>query len=409
LKFKLTRANIKVHDVPYLGVDENGIGYIRVTKFAKHTANDFHKAIIEINKKSLKGIVIDLRGNSGGLLQNALAILDEFTDRKTELLNTKGRTEKSNRHMLARRKKSVSPDIPIVVLINKSSASASEIVSGVLQDLDRAVIIGQKSFGKGLVQSIYTLNDTATLKVTTAKYYTPSGRLIQKQDYLNNGVLTDGFDKKDTVFTTRGGRNVRGGGGITPDIEVKPEKLPPFVQALWRQGIFLNFAATYDKSKVRYNEKVIIDQNILNDFKAFIKEDSLEYKEYGEKYLTLLKETLQKQDDFSDSTQSIVDRVAFWKPKKGSIDYLTQKLDEYYTNKKENPFDTKNNMKWIINGLQREFSRVMCGISTECYDDLTGSKERIRVALFDDNNYQKAVEVLMNANQYYSILSPEQK
>jgi len=251
------------------------------------------------------------------------------------------------------------------------------------------------------------MNDTATLKVTTAKYYTPSGRLIQKQDYLNNGVLTDGLDKKDTIFTTIGGRAVKGGGGITPDIEVIPEKLPPFVQALWRQGIFLNFAATYDKSKIEYNEKIIIDQRILNDFEEFIKEDSLEYKEYGEKYLTLLKKTLQKQDEFSDSTKTVIDRVAFWRPKKGSLNHLTHKLDEYYTNKKENPFDNQDNIKWIINGLQREFSRVMCGVTTECYNDLTGSKERIRVALFDDNYYQKAVEILMDANQYYAILSPE--
>lgn len=410
LKFTLTRSNIKVEHVPYWGLDEYGIGYIRITKFSKHTASDFHKALKDlVNKDELTGIVIDLRGNSGGLLRNAIAILDEFTDRKTELLNTKGRTIKSNKSMYARRNKTVSPDIPVAVLINRSSASASEIVSGALQDLDRAVIVGQKSFGKGLVQSIYAMNDTATLKVTTAKYYTPSGRLIQKLDYLKNGVLTDGYDTKDTMFTTIGGRNVRGGGGITPDIEVIAEKLPPFVQALWRHGVFLNFAAMYNKSKVGYSDRIEITENILKDFEEFIKEDSLDYNEYGEKYLNRLKETLGKRNEFSDSKKSIFEKLIFWKPKKGSIDFLTQRLDKYYDKKKNNPFDDTDNLKWIINGLQREFSRVMCDVTIECHENLTGSKERIRVALFDDVIYQKAVEILLDANQYYSLLSPEEE
>ncbi len=409
LEFSLTRSNIKVEDVPYWGMDEHGIGYIRITKFSKHTASDFHKALTSLVKKDdLSGIVIDLRGNSGGLLQNALAILDEFTERKTELLNTKGRTKKANRSMYARRKNLVSPDIPVAVLINRSSASASEIVSGALQDLDRAVIIGQKSFGKGLVQSIYAMNDTATLKVTTAKYYTPSGRLIQKLDYLENGVLTDGYDKKDTLFTTIGGRTVRGGGGITPEVEVIPEKLPPFVQALWRQGVFLNFAALYDKAKIGYTDRIMITDQILKDFEEFIKEDSLDYSEYGEKYLERLKETLTKQDEFTDSTKSLLEKLIFWRPKKKSVDFLTQRLDSYYSKKKNNPFDDPDNVKWIINGLQREFSRVMCGVTTECHENLNGSKERIRVALFDDVIYQKAVEILLDANQYYALLSPEE-
>ena len=225
IKFTLTRASIKVRDVPYCGIDENGIGYIRVTRFSRHTANDFRKGLMKLKKEDLKGLVIDLRGNSGGLLSNAISILDEFVDRNTLLLYTKGRTDKNNKQFRARRNKSISTDIPIAVLINRGSASASEIVSGALQDLDRAIIIGDKSFGKGLVQSVFPLNDTATLKITTQKYYIPSGRLIQKEDYLKNGVLTDG--NKDTTFKTIGGRTVKGGGGIDPDIFIEAEKLPP--------------------------------------------------------------------------------------------------------------------------------------------------------------------------------------
>ena len=194
-------------------------------------------------------------------------MLDKIVDRGEVLLKTKGRLERSNKTFSSRAKPIIDKDIPIAVLINKSSASASEIFAGVLQDYDRAVIIGEKSFGKGLVQSMYNLNDTTTLKVTTAKYYTPSGRLIQKEDYLNNGFLTDGLDKKDTLFTTRGGRKVKGGGGITPDIEVKRNSIPPYVQGLWKAGVFLAFAAEYVP---------------MNNIKAPVEITDKIYKEFGE-------------------------------------------------------------------------------------------------------------------------------
>jgi carboxyl-terminal processing protease len=199
-------ANIKLNDVPYWGLNEENIGYIRIKKFSKNTAKEFRDAMVEMTKNGMKGLVIDLRGNSGGLLNNAINMLDVLTPRGAELLSTRGRIERSNKTISSRRRPIVASDVPIAVLINRSSASASEILAGVLQDLDRAVIIGQKSFGKGLVQSMFNLNDTTTLKVTTAKYYTPSGRLIQKQDYLDNGFLTDGLDKHDSTFVTSGGR-----------------------------------------------------------------------------------------------------------------------------------------------------------------------------------------------------------
>ena len=265
ISFELTRANIVIKHVPYWGVDENGIGYIRITKFSKNTAKDFSTGLQELIDENLKGLVIDLRGNSGGLLNNSINILDKLTDRGINLLNTKGRIPKSNRKMNYRRAPKLSPDIPIAVLINRSSASASEIVSGVIQDLDRGVIVGEKSFGKGLVQSMYNLNDTTTLKVTTAKYYTPSGRLIQKEDYLNTGFLTDGLDKKDSLFTTRGGRAVKGGGGITPDVEIKRTSFPPYVQGLWKEGVFLTFAAEYVPMN-KIEAPIIITDKIYRDF-----------------------------------------------------------------------------------------------------------------------------------------------
>ena len=396
IPFELTRANIIIKHVPYWGVDENGIGYIRITKFSKNTAKDFGTGLQELIDENLKGLVIDLRGNSGGLLNNSINILDKLTDRGINLLNTRGRIPKSNRKMNSRRAPKLSPDIPIAVLINRSSASASEIVSGVIQDLDRGVIVGEKSFGKGLVQSMYNLNDTTTLKVTTAKYYTPSGRLIQKEDYLNNGFLTDGLDKKDSLFTTRGGRIVKGGGGITPDVEIKRTSLPPYVQGLWREGVFLTFAAEY----VPMNEiesPIIITDKIYRDFEVFLKEYEINYKLPGEKNLNKLKIALRSQDDLKKMTNtSILSKLMFWKKSKSAIVQLTGKVDKYYQNKRNGQYWDPNNIKWVKNGLLREMSLVA-----------SGNREKIRVSLIEDNVYQEAAEILLDMNRYYDIFEPE--
>ena len=368
IPFELTRANIVIKHVPYWGVDANGIGYVRITKFSKNTAKDFGKAIQDLIDDDMKGLVIDLRGNSGGLLSNSINILDKLTERGVNLLNTKGRIPKSNREMNSRRAPMVDNEIPIAVLINRSSASASEIVSGVLQDLDRAVIVGEKSFGKGLVQSMYNLNDTTTLKVTTAKYYTPSGRLIQKEDYLNNGFLTDGLDKKDTLFITRGGRKVKGGGGITPDVSIKRSPLPPYVQGLWREGVFLAFAAEYIPMN-SIEAPIGITDKIYRDFEKFLEEYKINYTLSGEKDLSKLKNTLISQDDLKEKYKpSILSKIMFWQKTKSPIIKLTEDIDKYYQNKRSGQYWDPKNIKWIKNGLLREMSLVS-----------SGQKEKIRV------------------------------
>ena len=395
LTFKLTRANITVKHVPYWGVDDAGIGYIRITKFSKNTAKDFSEALKDLSDQDMKGLVIDLRGNSGGLLSNAINILDKLTDRGLNLLKTRGRIKKSNKSMNSRRVPMVDTILPISVLINRSSASASEIVAGVIQDLDRGVIIGTKSFGKGLVQSMYNLNDTTTLKVTTAKYYTPSGRLIQKEDYLDNGFLTDGLDKKDSLFTTRGGRQVKGGGGITPDVEIKQAKLPPYVQGLWKEGIFLTFAADY-VPRNGIEAPVIITDKIYADFEKFLKDYKISYKLPGENNLGKLKDALKSQIDFKKQGKaSLLSRLIFWKKSRNRFEKMTDKLDRYYEKKRAGQFWEPQNIKWIKNGLQREMSLVV-----------QGNKEKIRVSLFEDDVYKKARDILLDYNRYKDILNP---
>ena len=396
ISFELTRANIVIKHVPYWGVDEHGIGYIRITKFSKNTAKDFGIGLQELVDDNLKGLVIDLRGNSGGLLNNSINILDKLTDRGINLLNTRGRIPKSNRKMNSRRAPMLAPDIPIAVLINRSSASASEIVSGVIQDLDRGVIVGEKSFGKGLVQSMYNLNDTTTLKITTAKYYTPSGRLIQKEDYFKEGFLTAGLDEDDTLFTTRGGRVVKGGGGITPDVEIKRTTLPPFVQGLWKEGVFLTFAAEYVPMN-NIEVPIEITDKIYKDFENFLSEYEINYNLAGEKYLNKLKNALRSQEDLKGKTNStFISKLMFWKKSKSEILQLTEKVDIYYKNKRKGQYWESRNIKWIKNGLLREMSLVA-----------SGNKEKIRVSLIEDNVYQEAVEILLDMNRYYDIFEPE--
>ena len=255
----------------------------------------------------------------------------------------------------------VSVEIPIAVLINRSSASASEIVAGVIQDLDRGIIVGEKSFGKGLVQSMYNLNDTTTLKVTTAKYYTPSGRLIQKEDYLNNGFLTDGLDKKDSLFITRGGRKVKGGGGITTDVDIKRSHLAPYVQGLWKEGVFLAFAAEYVPMK-NIDTPVVITDKIYRDFEIFLTEYEINYKLPGDKDLNKLKTALRSQDDLKKKDKpSILSKLIFWKKPKSAITQLTVKVDKYYQNKRDGQYWDPNNVKWIKNGLLREMALVISG------------------------------------------------
>jgi carboxyl-terminal processing protease len=345
----------------------------------------------------MTGLIIDLRGNSGGLLSNAINILDKLTDRGVNLLTTRGRIDKyNNKERNSRRVPAISPEIPVAVLINRSSASASEIVAGVLQDLDRGVIVGTKSFGKGLVQSMFNLNDTTTLKVTTAKYYTPSGRLIQKEDYLDNGFLTDGLDKKDSLFTTRGGRQVKGGGGITPDVEIKQRKLPSYVQGLWREGVFLHFAAEYIPRN-GIEAPIVITDKIYADFEIFLEDYEIGYKLSGENDLNKLKSALKSQKDYKKSSKpSFLSRFIFWKQSKNRFEKMTEKLDRYYEKKRAGQYWDPQNIKWIKNGLQREMSLVALG-----------NKEKIRVSLFEDNVYKEAKDILLDLNRYYDIVEPD--
>ena len=389
IDFKLERSSIVVKHVPYWGVDKNNIGYIRITRFSRNASKDFKKGLEELQDKNIKGLVIDLRGNSGGLLSNAINILDYLCERGEVLLKSKGKTNRSNKEWKSRRKPILDIDTPIVVLVNRGSASASEIVAGAIQDLDRGVVIGQNTFGKGLVQHMYDLNDTITLKITTSKYYLPSGRLIQKQDYLDNGFLTDGLDKVDSLFTTKGGREVKGGNGIVPDIKTERNILSPYVQELWRQGVFLSFAASYVPFNKDLKIPVVIDTRIMNAFKLFIKDYTLEYKLKGEdEYLKFLDKVNMSPISINKFSKNI-----YFKDSYNNEQNSTIPVENYFNEIKKVQFSLEENQKWIKNGLEREISKV-----------IGGEKERIKASLNEDLEYRKAINLILNLKDYYSIL-----
>ena len=440
--FELTRANITVKDVPYWQVDENSIGYIRVTRFSRNTYEDFLKALKDIDSENftdsngngrrdiaenfmdknkngiwdegerfadknkngiwdegesfddingngefdtngnLKGLIIDLRGNSGGLLREAIGMLNSVIKKGEPLLQTKGKNGKVLRTYKSTTNPVLSEDVPLVVLVNKSSASASEIIAGVIQDLDRGLILGKTTFGKGLVQQPKSLNDTISIKVTNAKYYIPSGRLIQKEDY---GLLKD-MNSKDSVFYTLNmKRPVNGGGGIAPDIKVEPIKPPAFISSLWKERVFLSFSSEYiNKNKIS-NLDFEISSKVLDDFETYcdnLKSD-ISYTLPGERELKLMKEKL---DINTNNSFSLFRDNA-------SMSRNIKKMEKYYLKEKSRQFSKKENKKWLINGLEREFARI-----------IDGESARLGASLKVDSEYDEALRILMSLDEYYSLL-----
>jgi carboxyl-terminal processing protease len=288
----IRRDRIKVHSVPYVFMLRPGLGYIRVARFAETTGDELGKALVRLSKQGMKRLLLDLRGNGGGLLSQAVDVADYFLEPDQLVVYTEGRTPDSRREYRADRVPGL-PDLPIVVLIDHGSASASEIVAGALQDLDKALIVGQTSFGKGLVQEQFPLRSNGgLLLLTVARYYTPLGRLIQRpysddlQAYYQDG--TDDFDPNavdslrvtQAVFHTELGRPVYGGGGITPDVVLPDDTYPDFMYEAYGAGALADFSSRWAGSQgelpstfARYQQSFTVPQEALVGFRAHL--DSL--------------------------------------------------------------------------------------------------------------------------------------
>ncbi|HEY3430739.1 MAG TPA: S41 family peptidase, partial [Cyclobacteriaceae bacterium] len=247
IKLDFKREKIKVNNVPYFGMMENNIGYIQLLEFTPDAGKEVKNAVVTLKEKGAKAIILDVRGNPGGLLFEAVNICNIFIPRGKLVVSTKGKIIEHNQNYETLNP-AVDTEIPVAVLINRGSASAAEIVAGTLQDYDRAVIIGEKSYGKGLVQVSRPLSYNAQLKVTTAKYYTPTGRCIQVLDYThrrNDGSVGTIPDSIKQAFKTTAGRTVHDGGGIDPDVKTDLKEIHPIAQQLYEAGFIYDYATLY--------------------------------------------------------------------------------------------------------------------------------------------------------------------
>ena len=290
----IRRERIAIPGVPYAGWVADGIGYIRHSDFTEGCYEEMRAAVERLrNEGELKGLVLDYRSNGGGIMQEAVKILGMFVPKGTEVVSTKGRSEDS-KQVFRTNSEPVLPDLPLVVLVNGSTASAAEIVAGALQDLDRAVLIGQRSFGKGLVQSTRPLGYNTMLKLTTAKYYIPSGRCIQAIDYSHSqeGTVRTVPDSLISEFSTRAGRKVYDGGGIMPDIRTTPEYISRFAVTLYALGFIEDFGDEYTRrnpgQQIDIRTFSISDKDYA-DFAEFMKDKKVPYESDTRRALKALK------------------------------------------------------------------------------------------------------------------------
>jgi carboxyl-terminal processing protease len=297
LEFK--REKIKINHVPYYGMLDSEVGYVQLTEFTQEVGRDVKQAIVSLKEKGAKSLVLDLRDNPGGLLMEAVNICNLFVAKEKEIVTTKGKI--AERNVVYRTLNSpLDLELPVVVLINRGSASASEIVAGTLQDYDRAVILGERSYGKGLVQEPRPLSYNAQVKITTAKYYTPTGRCIQVLDYSHRredgsvGTIPDSIKKE---FRTTKGRIVYDGGGIDPDIKISNQPLPSIAIGLYNQGWIFDYATEYTArhSSISNARQFRLTDQEYNDFVGWIKSKPFSHEPLVTAELKALEEEAKRE------------------------------------------------------------------------------------------------------------------
>ncbi len=315
LNFTVTRAKIRNSSVPYAGVLPDSIGYIRITQFIEDTGKDVRAALdsFQATAPGLKGVIIDLRGNGGGLLEQAVDVASNFVPKGTEIVRTIGR-DKDATKIYKTMRKPLYPDMPVAVLTDGGTASASEILAGAMQDLDRGVLVGTRSFGKGLVQTTRPLPYGGVLKVTVAKYYTPSGRLIQSLDYKHrnpDGSAARVPDSLTHAYKTLHGRTIRDGGGLQPDSTVNWKKVNRLVYNVvsdnWSWDFANKFKATHPT--IPTADKFVITDSVYNEFKAFIDPKKFKYDSAMEEATEALRKVADEEGYINDETTAAFDSL----------------------------------------------------------------------------------------------------
>src|ERR1035437_2340348 len=375
----LTREDIKIKNVPYHGVVADGIGYIKLTSFTEDAAKEVKAAFQELKEKNkIRALIFEVRDNGGGLLKESVDIVNTFVGKDQTIVEQKGKVKEMNRVHKAQYAP-MDTTMPIVVLANKNSASASEIVTGSLQDLDRAVVVGQRTFGKGLVQQTVPLSYGTQMKVTIAKYYTPSGRCIQELDYDHKNKSGKAEHIPDSLireFKTRYGRSVYDGSGIFPDVKLEPRSYALITGTLAQKSYFFDYATKFRLShnSITPSKEFSMTEDEYNDFLQYISDKDYKYTTKSEKSLEELKKNTESEKYF----ESI----------KTSYDDLKSKIE---ANKKEDLAKYKTEIKDI---LEEE-------IASRYYFQ----RGRLESSLRDDNELKEAVKVLNDKQLYESILS----
>jgi carboxyl-terminal processing protease len=331
---EIIREEIKVDNVPYFGMINDNIGYIKLTGFTRDAGREVKDALTSLKENpDLKGVVLDLRGNPGGLLREAINIVNVFVEKGLDIVSTKGKVkewDKTYKTLNA----PVDTNIPLAVLINRSSASASEIVSGSIQDLDRGVIIGQRSFGKGLVQTSRPLSYNTQLKITTSKYYIPSGRCIQAKDYSHRnedgsvGTVPDSLIKE---FTTSKGRKVFDGGGVIPDISLEPREFAPVARSIVSNNLIFDYATLYRRNHEQIAEakSFKVNDDLFADFSNYLSNKEYSYKTESEELLEKWQEVATKENYFSAAQDEFNNlKAKIDHDKKADIDKAKNQLSE---------------------------------------------------------------------------------
>ncbi len=376
---EIIREKIKIENIPYYGMMNDDIAYIKLTGFTQNAAREVKNSLLKLKENNdVKSLILDLRSNGGGLMNEAVDITNIFVEKDKEVVSTKGKLSNRNKSHKTRYAP-VDLSIPLIVLVNQASASASEIVAGAIQDLDRGVIIGQRTFGKGLVQNVIPLSYNSKVKVTVAKYYIPSGRCIQAIDYSlkdKNGHFNKIPDSLITAFKTQNGRTVYDGGGIEPDIKLKPLKFSNIAASLFSKFLIFDYANKFfrENPEIPPADEFIITDQIFDDFKNYISDKDYDYTTESEKTLKKLKKHAEKEKYF-DAIQS---------------EYETLKMKM-----KHDKDEDLNKYKDQINEL------LKIEIVTRYYYQ----KGKIIASIADDPEIKEAMEILENKTLYESILN----
>lgn len=378
LEFNIVRQTIQTPMIPYDTIFNKNVGYINLSTFSGTPSKDFKKTFLRLKKEGITSLVIDLRGNGGGRLEEAVEIANFFLPRGKVIVTTKGKTKQaSNTYKTLR--EPLDLDIPITVLVNGGTASASEILSGAFQDFDRAVIVGSRTFGKGLVQTTRPLPYGGVMKLTTSKYYIPSGRCVQAIDYKHRnedgsvGIIPDSLT---TIFHTAAGREVRDGGGVMPDIEVKQEKLPNILFYLVRDNLIFDYATQYclKHPSIPSPQEFKVTDADYNDFKAMVKKADFKYDQQSEKIMKTLKEAAKFEGYLDEASEEI----------KALEKKLTHNLD------RDLDYFSKDIKSMIADEIIKRYYYTRGGIIQQ---------------LKDDDGLQAALKILADPVKYKETLS----